>query len=126
VEYIHITFSQTNLQYMAAMLDRESVWYKEDILFAFPLFVSFEKEADAAATRFTITANLETLHKTGDIDGFIWLLDFIFPEVGMTEYFRRIFHQYDMALLEGILFYLNDYQYQFHSQWNWYKQASKY
>lgn len=105
-QYIEVSFSQLDFESVGKEIEDEIFFYLDSIAGAFESISGYEKETNEAATRVIFTADLEEMAE--EQWGFIYLLDFVFPQLGQLEYLRRIFFLYDMAYLEEIVFYVED------------------
>jgi len=102
---IEVTFSRTDLTAIGLEMKNELLIYFEELMDIFDSISTFEREASNSYTRFIIRADFDEFIAE---PGFIGLLDFAFPDIGVIEYLYRVFHQYNMADLKEIVFFVQD------------------
>ena len=114
IAYIEVSFAYSDLRAMRSKIEAILQANLEAIIEGFDSILKIEKEICETYTRFVFIVDFEEfMDEWSPLIGdrsIILLLDFTFPYLGQLEYMRRIFYLYNMADLEKIVFYTQDYE----------------
>ena len=102
---IEVNFLYSDMVEVREIVEFEMQFVLEGIENHLESILSITRESCDAYTYFYLTVILDDFM---DDPRVISLLDFTFPFVGQLDYLLRIFHQYDMASLEKVVFYVID------------------
>ena len=103
--YIHAKFPESDFITLGLEIAEYTQQRLTALIQLFDSISELKTETTEAYTRFVFVVDFDAFVEDHRI---IELLDFVFPYCGQLEYLRRIFALYDMAMLEKIVFYIEN------------------